>query len=126
MSRFLGLGLIVALGFLVLVPVSRAGVVTGEEIIDGLAITMRGDVDHSGGVNISDPTYLSSFLFSGGPQPPCMNEADANHDGAVNVADVSFLLSWLFGQGTAPPAPGAYNTTCTTTYPSISCDIGCD
>ena len=56
--------------------------------------------------NISDVTYLTTFLFGTpiGPPPPCWEEGNANGDltEKVNVSDVSYLLAWLFG---IPPGP---------------------
>lgn len=89
-------------------------------------IIMRGDVNHSGAVNVSDASYLSSYLYQGGPAPACANEADVNHDGQLTGSDVSYLLSWLFSGGPAPPSPGPFNTVCTSsTTPLVGCDSGC-
>ena len=56
--------------------------------------------------NISDVTYLTTYLFGTpiGPAPPCWEEGNANGDltEKVNVSDVSYLLAWLFG---IPPGP---------------------
>lgn len=64
----------------------------------------RGDVDHNGGVNVADVTYLVNYLFKGGPAPPCMEEADVNASGGnPNVADLTYLVDYLFKAGPAPP-----------------------
>jgi len=73
---------------------------------------MRGNAngDFEDKVNISDITFLTSFLFGipQGPAPICMDEADANGDleGKVNISDITRLTGFLFGipQG-EPPAP---------------------
>ncbi|MDH3891996.1 MAG: glycoside hydrolase [candidate division Zixibacteria bacterium] len=67
---------------------------------------LRGDVDHSGGLDISDLVYLVDFMFSGGPEPLCFDEADIDSSGAepVDIADLVFLVDFMFNQG---PAPGA-------------------
>ncbi len=58
---------------------------------------LRGDVDDNGGViNIADLVYLVSYLFQGGPPPPCMEQADLNSDGEVNVADVTRFIDCIF------------------------------
>lgn len=57
-------------------------------------------------VNISDVTYLTTYLFGIpiGPPPPCWEEGNANGDltEKVNVSDVSYILAYLFG---IPPGP---------------------
>ncbi len=69
---------------------------------------LRGDVDHSGGINISDVTYFVVYLFVGGPEPPCMEEADVNADGDVNIADLTGgLIPFVFGGGFDIPPCGA-------------------
>jgi hypothetical protein len=98
-----------------------------EAIIgDDYDIVMRGDVNHNGVVNSSDAVYLGNFLYSGGPPPPCMNEADANHDGIISAGDQVFILNFLFKGGPAPPTPGPYNSTCTISpAPIMGCSVGC-
>lgn len=95
-------------------------------ISDDNIIFARGDANHDGVVDTSDPIYISNYIYSGGPEPPCMNGADANHDGQIDGADISYLLDWLHEGGSAPPAPGPYNTECTeSAEPFISCEVGC-
>jgi hypothetical protein len=68
----------------------------------------RGNVDGDQGdaVNISDVTALVAYLFSGGTEPSCLDEADVNADGTVNIADVTYLVAFLFSGGDAPmPCP---------------------
>ncbi len=55
--------------------------------------------------NISDLTYLVSFLFNGGPEPVSLWAA--NVDGSsgpnnLNIADVTYLTNFLFKGGPAP------------------------
>ena len=94
-------------------------------VLDEEEMLKRGDANHSGVVNISDASYLSSYLYSGGAAPPCMNEADVNGDGVVNGSDVTYLTNWLFNGGSAPPAPGPFNNTCASASKPISCHSGC-
>lgn len=88
-------------------------------------ILRRGDANHSGVVDPADAAFLAGWLFSGGPEPPCMNEADANGDGAVNLSDTVYLSIWLFQGGPAPPSPGPFATECSFTETAISCAAGC-
>lgn len=64
---------------------------------------MRGDVNGDGnGPNIVDLTYLVEYLFGGGDEPPCDEEADVNADGATNIVDLTYLVGYLFGNGSPP------------------------
>lgn len=90
-------------------------------------ITMRGDVNNDYKINLSDVVYLNSYLYSGGPAPPCLNQADANDNGVVDMSDGVFLSSWLYSGGSAPPAPGPFNTVCTSDMaPYPGCALGCN
>ena len=102
MSRFALIALICVL----LTTVGTAGI-----DIEGL-INMRGDANNDQSVNISDLIFLSEYLFSGGDEPPCMNQADVNDDGTVNVSDPIYLNNWLFSAGSPPPHPGPDNPYC--------------
>jgi len=62
-----------------------------------------GDIDNSGGINISDLTFLVTYMFGGGPSPDCQEEANVNADDATNVADLTYLVEFLF-RGGPPPA----------------------
>ena len=97
----------------------------GWAIINDADIIARGDANNDGVVNMSDVIHLNSYLYNGGPAPPCMNQADANKNGVVDGADSAYLLDWLFNGGPAPPSPGPYATSCTTTDPFLSCLAGC-
>ncbi len=65
----------------------------------------RGNVtgDDAGTVNIADLTMLVDFLFRGGLQPSCPEEADVNASGSIDVADLTTLVDFLFRGGAAPP-----------------------
>jgi hypothetical protein len=74
----------------------------------------RGDANADGEVDLSDPQFILSYLFSGGSEPPCLDAADANDNAVINISDVQFILNWLFGTCgfppcPAPPAPGPFN-----------------
>ena len=90
---------------------------------DPRIILRRGDANGDYAVNISDPAFICDYLFNGGREPPCMNQADANDDGHVDNSDSAYLYNWLFMGGPEPPPPGPYNETCTLdTEGYISCD----
>ena len=95
-------------------------------VIDNDAIMARGDANGNGSVDLSDALYITEYLFSGGPAPPCMNQADANNSGTVDQSDTIYLLNWLFDGGAAPPYPGPYNATCTyDDEPFPGCETSC-
>ena len=87
----------------------------------------RGDANNNHQVNITDVVYMNSYLYSGGPAPPCMNNADANGDGRVDISDPVFLLNYLFNGGSPPPYPGPGNQSCVVnpTPSPNSCQSGC-
>jgi hypothetical protein len=66
---------------------------------------VRGDVDGSGQVDVSDPAGLVRYYFRDGAAPPCRDAADANDDGSLDLSDPVFVLFFLFLDGEAPPAP---------------------
>jgi hypothetical protein len=68
----------------------------------GVRGNVNGDANQS--VNVLDLVYLVKYLFSGGAQPPCKEEADVVVTNSVNVVDLTFLVSRLFKGG--PPPPG--------------------
>ncbi len=76
----------------------------GQDIYwaDTEALCISGDVDISGGIDISDVIYLINYLFRGGPAPEPMFAGDSNHDGEVTVSDVIYLINYLFKAGPKP------------------------
>ncbi|MDH4035566.1 MAG: hypothetical protein OEV80_17360, partial [candidate division Zixibacteria bacterium] len=66
-----------------------------------------GDVNHSGSypINISDLIYFIDYMFSGGPEPPCLEEGNINGspDGQIDIADLVFLVDYIFMGGPPPP-----------------------
>lgn len=77
---------------------------------------LRADINHDGtGPDISDLVYMVSYMFSGGPQPPCEDppgsgyfaEADVNGDmTGPDISDLVYLVTYMFSGGPAPvPCP---------------------
>ena len=52
--------------------------------------------------DVSDLTYLVSYLFQSGPPPPCEEEADVNASGQIDVSDLTYYVAYLFQGGPAP------------------------
>jgi len=101
--------------------------VLGGLIPDPVEILRRGDANNDATVDVSDVQALAAYLWQGGQEPPCLDQADANDDGLIDVADPSYLSSWLYQGGPAPPSPGPYNSACAAdpTAPHLGCAAGC-
>lgn len=56
-------------------------------------------------LDISDAIFTLSYLYTGGPDPDCLDAADANDDGAVDTSDGIYTLRFLYSGGPPPPAP---------------------
>ncbi len=65
---------------------------------------IRGNVDYDLGdaIDISDLVYLVDYMFTGGPEPPCFEEADMNGDSAIDISDLVYLVDFMFTGGPAP------------------------
>ena len=67
---------------------------------------LRGDVDGSGRLAVSDAIRILAHLFQGnGSAVPCDDAADTDDSGAIDLADAIRLLSGLFQGGPVPAAP---------------------
>jgi hypothetical protein len=60
---------------------------------------IKGDVDSSGEINISDAVYLISYIFGGGPAPASVDAGDINCDSKVNISDAVSIISFIFSGG---------------------------
>ena len=71
---------------------------------EGVRGNLIGDMKTEG-ITVADIVYLVNFLWKGGPEPPCWNEANVNAstDMSVNVADAVYMVRWLWQGGAAPP-----------------------
>ena len=66
---------------------------------------IRGDVNFTGNVDITDAIYLLSFLFLGFEDPECLDTADTLDEGRINISSPIYLLNFLFTGGPAPRVP---------------------
>lgn len=66
---------------------------------------IRGDVNESGSLELADAVMLLEALYSGGPQPNCLDAADVNDDGSVSIIDPVWIVTYLFAGGPEPSAP---------------------
>ena len=87
-----------------LVALFGKGDMTAEVSTPFLLATQNGDVNASGEIDISDPVYLLSYLYLGGPAPvplycePAVehHNGDVNGDGNIDQSDAVHMLMWLF------------------------------
>ncbi|RLF26504.1 MAG: hypothetical protein DRN05_06925 [Thermoplasmata archaeon] len=68
-------------------------------------IFVRGDANSDGNVTPADLTYLSNYLYQGGPAPDPLDAGDVNDDENVDAADLTYLYNFLFSGGPSPPPP---------------------
>ncbi len=66
---------------------------------------IRGDANCDGFVDSTDIAYLTAYVFTGGPPPPCMDAGDVNDNGSITSADIAYLTSFLYSGGSPPPPP---------------------
>ena len=65
----------------------------------------RGDINGDGiDADIADLIYLVDYMFQGGPDLPCAQEANVNGDPdeAIDIADLIYLVTFMFNTGPAP------------------------
>lgn len=75
--------------------------------------TLRGDANSDAKVDISDPVYVLTHLFSGGEKPRCVPVADANADARLDISDAVAALNYLFtGNGELKPLTAAELQLC--------------
>lgn len=74
------------------------------DVCDPVCCAVRGDIDHSGAIDISDLVYLVDWMFNGGPESPCEGEANIDGEASIDIADLVYLVDYMFNDGPAPPA----------------------
>jgi hypothetical protein len=71
-------------------------------------VGMRGNVDCDPDdvLDISDLVYLVDYQFTGGPVPPCWEEADIDGSGGdvIDITDLIWLMEYMFDGGLPPAA----------------------
>lgn len=77
-------------------------------ITDQCCLAQRGNVDGDPAdqLDISDLVYLADYMFTGGPVPPCWEEADIDGSGGdvIDITDLVHMVDYMFNQGPAPVA----------------------
>ncbi|MFH1687962.1 MAG: serine hydrolase [bacterium] len=86
-------------------PRIGSGAIAFEDCCQGMPGNMDGDPDDE--INIADLVYLVNYMFSAGPEPPCITEVDVNGDSnGPDIADLVYLVDYMFNGGPAPvPRP---------------------
>ncbi|MFQ5499949.1 MAG: fibronectin type III domain-containing protein, partial [Candidatus Zixiibacteriota bacterium] len=79
-------------------------VLAGGSCCDGI----RGDVNFDGlaEADIVDLSFLVDFLWQGGADPACLDEAnlDGSGDDVVDIVDLTYLVDFLWQGGPPPPS----------------------
>lgn len=72
--------------------------------ISGCCIGIRGNFDNdpSDQIDISDLVSLVSFMFSGGDESECFEEADVDGSGGIDISDLVLLVDFMFSGGVSP------------------------
>jgi len=73
--------------------------------MSSMAVAQPGDCDFSGAINVADLTYLTSYLYAGGPQPDLI-DCDCDGFPGVNVGDLWQLTQAMFSTATLFVMPG--------------------
>ncbi len=71
----------------------------------GCCVGVTGNIDGDAleEINIADLVYMVTFMFQGGPEPPCMDEADVDGNGTfADIADLVYLVDYMFQGGPDP------------------------
>jgi hypothetical protein len=63
---------------------------------------VRSDCNGDRKTDISDPIWLLSYLFRGGPASPCAEACNANFDSRIDISDAIYIVNYQF-QGGPPP-----------------------
>ena len=77
-------------------------ILTGDLLACCTGIRGNADGDINDEINVADLIYLVDYLFKGGTEPPCFNEADVNSNNSILVDDLTYLVDYLFKGGSAP------------------------
>ena len=77
-------------------------------VIGSCCLGQRGNVDSSPDdlLDIADLVYLVDYMFTGGPVPPCWEEADIDGSGGtvIDITDLVHMMDYMFDGGPPPAA----------------------
>lgn len=66
---------------------------------------LRGDMDLSFYLDISDLLLMVDNMFASGPGPVCLQVGDCNGDLSYDVSDLLYLVDYMFAYGPPPVSP---------------------
>ncbi|GEM_PF-3392350 len=82
---------------------SRCGTLIGMYDVNcEICCDLAGDINSNDEVNLLDITYAIAYLYRGGPEPLCLDEADANGDCKINILDATYMIKYLYKYGPLP------------------------
>lgn len=58
-------------------------------------VSLRGDVNRDGFVNVTDATCIVNEILQSGTQDIDIVAADVNEDGVINIADITLLINMI-------------------------------
>jgi len=70
-----------------------------------LSGALAGDVNDDWEINLQDWMYLSSYLFTGGPEPVYWGSGDIDGIADVNIGDLVYLNDYFYKMGPPPQRP---------------------
>jgi hypothetical protein len=88
--------------FMLFDPTSEA---IQSEFVQGnifISLSMFGDANGDGDVDIGDGVYLINYVFKGQRPPIPIDAGDANSDAYVNVGDIVYIINYVFRGGPPP------------------------
>ena len=86
---------------------------------------VRGDVDLSMRLDVSDAVKILNMLFNGSVDIVCLDAADANDSGELDVSDPVYIIFHLFLGGPAPRPPYP-DEGLDPTQDGLGCEAGMD
>lgn len=63
---------------------------------------LPGDANDDDAVNLLDITFIISYLYKNGPEPPIPAQADPNALCDINLLDITYLIDFLYREGPDP------------------------
>lgn len=63
---------------------------------------LAGDINNTSQVDIADLVFLVDYMFTGGPAPPCQDQADVDDSGGIDISDLVYIVDYMFNQGPEP------------------------
>ncbi|MEE8143403.1 MAG: hypothetical protein V3T77_09910, partial [Planctomycetota bacterium] len=73
--------------------------------VPGNSLFVRGNANNDAFLNLADIIYILDYLFTNGPEPPCLASADTDDSGSINISDSVYLGLYLFAEGLPPLSP---------------------